>query len=171
MVVGLILEYCKGAVELLDKYGTNKLVRECHLRERQLTIGTCIYRIGEAIGPTYDKHQAFNARRHATLHKSRKLHGAKLLAMLIEKSYMVRVIDKAQYGLALQTLLLRLGEFLRVTHIGNRRDGEAHIVVQALSIHRNKRLDLLHVGLADNYKLAVHPTTTLLNYPPARFAR
>ena len=42
VVVGLILKYSKRSVKLLCEDGTDNLVREGHLRERELAISTLV---------------------------------------------------------------------------------------------------------------------------------
>ena len=45
VMVGLILKNSKRSIELLGEDGTDNLVRECHLRERELAISSLIYGI------------------------------------------------------------------------------------------------------------------------------
>ena len=60
VVVWFVLQNCECSVELLGKYRTNYLVRECHLRERELAVGALVDGIREAVGATDDKHKALD---------------------------------------------------------------------------------------------------------------
>ena len=76
MVVGFVLKDSKRSVELLGEDGAHYLVREGHLGERELAVGTLVYSIGESVGTTDDKDETLGARRHALLNKVSKLEGA-----------------------------------------------------------------------------------------------
>ena len=125
-------------------------MREGHLREGELAVGTLIHRIGEAIRATDNEDKALDTRRHTLLDKVSKLNRAELQAVLIEEHKVVGVVYKAQDGLALKAFLLRLREVLCVAQVGKRGYRKAHVVVQALGVHRHKSLDLLHIGLTNN---------------------
>ena len=67
VVVGFVFEDGEGAVELLGEDGAHNLVREGHLRERELAISALVDSIREAIRATNNKYQALRARRHTLL--------------------------------------------------------------------------------------------------------
>ena len=83
-------------------------MREGHLRERQLAIGSLVYGIGEAIRAANDKYQTLDACRHTALQHIGKLDGTKLGTMLIEEHEMVGIGYQLQYLLTLQAFLLGL---------------------------------------------------------------
>ena len=55
VVIWLVFEDGECTVELLGEDGSDNLVREGHLRERELAIGTLVHRLREAIGASDDK--------------------------------------------------------------------------------------------------------------------
>ena len=56
VVVGFVFEDGEGAVELLREDGAHNLVREGHLRERELAISTLVDSIREAIRASNNKY-------------------------------------------------------------------------------------------------------------------
>ena len=129
VVVRLVLENSKGSVELLRKYCTHDLVREGHLRERELAISTLIDSVAKAIRTTDNKDKALSARRHSALKHVGKLDRAELGTMLVEEHEVVGIAYKLKYLLTLETLLLCLREFAGVTHVSKRGYSELDIVV------------------------------------------
>ena len=89
MVIGQVIEYRQGAVKLLGKDDPYHLVREGHLRQRNLALGSTIYLAGESVGPSDDEYQSAAHRVHALLQPVGKSYRGKLLASLVEQYHMV----------------------------------------------------------------------------------
>lgn len=143
VVVGRVVQYREGSIELFCKDRTNDLVREGHFGEGYLLVGAGIDIRGEAIRATDDKDEAFDAAIHTFLEPLGILNRAKLGALLIKQDNAVGVIYKAEDSLALGCFLLRLGEVFGVANIGYVCDIEAVIEVYALGVHIHKCADLL----------------------------
>ena len=84
MVVWFATENSHGAVDLLYKEKAHHLMRESHLTERDLSIGTLIDRLGEAIRTSNYKDYV-PTRRHLLLDIIGKLNRTILLPMLIKQ--------------------------------------------------------------------------------------
>ena len=67
VVVRGIVDNRKGSVELFGKYRSDDLVREGHLGEGYLLVGTRVDLRAKAIGATDNKDEAFNAAIHSLL--------------------------------------------------------------------------------------------------------
>ena len=156
VVVGGIMQNRKGSIELFCKNRSNNLVREGHFGEGYLLVGAGIDLWGEAIRATNDKDEAADTAIHTFLKPLSILNGAKLGALLIEQDNAVGVVDKAEDSLALGGFLLRFGEVFGVADVGKICDVKLVIEVDAFSVHIHKSSNLLHIGLADNYKFYIH---------------
>ena len=73
---GFVFEDGKGSVKLLGEDSAHYLVRECHLGEGELAVGTLVDSIGESVGASNNKDKTLGARRHTLLDEVRKLKGA-----------------------------------------------------------------------------------------------
>ena len=156
VVVWGVVQNRKGSIELLCKNCSNNLVREGHFGEGYLLVGAGIDLWGEAIRATDDKDEAADAAIHTFLKPLSILNGAKLGALLIEQDNAVGVVDKAEDSLALGGFLLRFGEVFGVADVGKICDVKLVIEVDAFGVHIHKGSNLLHIGLADNYKFYIH---------------
>ena len=156
VVVGGVVQYGKGSIELFCKNRSNNLVREGHFGEGYLLVGAGIDLWGEAIRATDDKDEAADAAIHTFLEPISILNGAKFGALLIEQDNAVGVVDKAEDSLALGGFLLRFGEVFGVADVGEICDVKLVIEVNAFGVHIHKGSNLLHIGLADNYKFYIH---------------
>ena len=159
-MVGLALDDGEGAIELLGEDGSHDLVREGHLRERYLAIGTRIDLLRESVWATNHQHQSSYAAIHTLLHPLCKGHATHLLASLVEQHYIVACGDAIEQHRALGTLLLLLREVFGVTQVGQVGYGELGIVVNALGVHLDQRIHLLHIGLAYDNQFYIHLSST-----------
>ena len=61
VVIGFVVENGECTVELFDEYRADNLVRECHCRERQRTVGTGIDLVGKAVRTSDNEAEPFDS--------------------------------------------------------------------------------------------------------------
>ena len=88
-MIRVIIQDSECPVELLHKDEANHLMRECHLRKRNLFLRSLINLRSESVRATDDEHQSLVYRMHLAFYPVGKLDGAELLAMLIEEHHYV----------------------------------------------------------------------------------
>lgn len=157
VMIGLVVEDGECPVELLGKDHTHHLVRERHLAQRQLVIGSAVHIGREAIRPTDDKHHAAHTGRHAFLHIGTKLHRRHFLPMLVEQHNIVGLVDAGQNSAPLGQLLLSLAQVAGVLDILQILDIERHIVAKPGDVVIETRLEVASCGLSDHQKRNFHP--------------
>ena len=67
MMIWFVAQDSKRAIKLLNKDEPHEFMREGHLAERYLFVGSVIHFLRKAIRATHNKHKSFAAARHATL--------------------------------------------------------------------------------------------------------
>ena len=113
----LVVEDCKGAIELLSENGAYNLMREGHSRERQLAVGSSIDLIRESIRTSDNQNQTADAAIQTLLQPLCKVYRAELFALLIEQHHVVAIANLAQYGFAFGSALLLDRQILGVLDI------------------------------------------------------
>ena len=76
MVVGFVVEYGHGAVDLFDEEETNHLVGEGHFGEGEFFVGAFVHAFGEAVRSTDYEDDLAGAAIHVVLNLLGKFHGA-----------------------------------------------------------------------------------------------
>lgn len=151
MMIGLPLDDRAGTVYLFRKHESYHLVREGHLRQRQLFVGTGIDGRGEAVGTSHDEDKT-SCRVPFPLEPLGELDATELLAVLVEQYHRVRRLRLLEYQITLGRLLLFLRQTLRVLQLRDGHDLERHVVTNALHIVTDACLEMLVGGLTHEYQ-------------------
>lgn len=134
VVVGLIVEDGEGAVELLNKKQAYHLMRQRHLRERNLLIGTGVYRFGKAVRTSHNKKQTAGTGGHALLQPRGKIHTAAFHTALVEQDDTVARLDAAEDESTLLLFLLRDGKGARLSQLRYHIGFEGGVMRETLAI-------------------------------------
>jgi len=156
MMIRFIAQYRECAVQLLNKDKTYQFVRERHLAERNLLIGTVIHFGRKTVRSANDKYQPFASAGHAALQPLAVLHRSALAAMLVKQHDMVTGVERGKQGTAFGALLLRLAHVAGALNVADVLDVEGHIMLQPLHIFLDALTDKSHLGLADNSQCNLH---------------
>ena len=162
MVIRFVVQNRENAVNLLGEYGPDDLVREGHLRERKLLVGTLIDLCRKTVGASDDKDEPLQSAHHAFAHPLGKINRPKRCASLVEQDDVVAFGELGEDALPLALVLLLGGEALRIAQVGQHGNRETAVVVDALLVHLHKRTDLLRIGLANHNQLNLHSETMML---------
>ena len=138
------------------------MVREGHAREREPRVGAGVHLVGKAVGTADDDDEPFRAAVEALLEPERELHGALLLAPLVEQRHEIALRKLTHEGFAFGRALLFDGEASRVPHVGQHGDAELAVAVHAPRIERDERFDLFRIGLADDDQFDLHGSGSVL---------
>ena len=111
------IQYSHGPVYLFHEEQTNHLVRESHLREGYLLIGSVVNGRGKTIRTAHNAQKALGTRNHFLLHPRSKLHTTPLHAMLVQKHHSVTSLYAGKYRLSLLFLLLSLGQSFSLSQL------------------------------------------------------
>ena len=151
MMIGLTLDDRAGPVYLFRKHESYHLVREGHLRQRQLFVGTGIDGRRETVGTSYDEDEP-SCRVPFPFEPLGELDATELLAVLVEQYHRVRRLRLLEYQITLGCLLLFLRQTLRVLQLRDGHDLERHVVTNALHIVTDACLEMLVGGLTHEYQ-------------------
>ena len=135
-------------VELLCKNRSNHLVRESHLRKRQLGIGTGIDVGGESVGAADHEDQVPGTPGDPLLQPAGEVRGAELPAALVEEHDFVRRPDGLEDENALTGLDLLPAQGRDILQLGNLPHLEGDVMREPGHIHVQPLLDPLDVGLS-----------------------
>ena len=134
VVIRLPIQDSHCPIELLNKDKADHLMREGHLAEGDLLGCRPIDRLAKPIRASHHKQQPLGHGVHLLLDISGKLHGGKLLAMLVEQDQVIPRLQSLQDQLSLPLLLLCLREVLGVLNIRYHLQLERDVVGQSSTI-------------------------------------
>ena len=160
-----------GTVELLDEDEPYHLVREGHARHGQLFVGGGIDFGGEAVGAANDEDQPPVDGVHLLPHVFGKLHGAHLLAALVEQHNDIARLKGFQYQVAFLLFLHLGGEALGVLQFGYHFDVERQVAAGALGVvgYGRNEMGLNGSSYDDEGSLHVGVLNSVLNVIQCKF--
>ena len=155
-MIGQIIEYRQGTIELLGKDDAHHLMREGHLRQGDLALGKTVDLGREAIGTTDDKDKAAAHGIHTLLKPLGEATRGELLTTLIEQDNMVARLYELDDLLPLTLLLLLLREVLHIAYVGDDLHLYRRIVVGTAQVVVCGCGEVFIVGLADGDEESLH---------------
>lgn len=155
MVIRFSLNNRAGTIERLCKDESYHLMRECHLGERNLLVGSVIYGLRETVGTAYHEYESAS-RSLLAFQPFGVLDTSEFLSMLIEQYHGVGWLYQFQDHFPLSFLLLLFAEALGVLELRDGSDIERHIVGDALGIVLDACDEMLINGLSDQYEFCLH---------------
>ena len=143
------------AIEGFREDEAHHLMRESHLGEGNLLVGTAIDGIGEAVGTTDDEDESAS-RRLLALQPLGIFDASELLSVLIQQDDGVGWLDEFEDEFSLTLLLLLFAEALGILELRDGSDGEGHVVGDALGIILDASDEMLVDGLSDQNEFCLH---------------
>ena len=134
MMVRAVVQDAHCPVELLCEDEAYHLVRESHLRERNLFLCRSVYGRRESVGTAYDENQPLD-RVHLPFYPGGELDGAEFFAVLVKQYRHIAWLEGFQYQFAFLLFLLFFAEAFGVLQFGDDFD-----------VERDVMLDARHVG-------------------------
>ena len=155
-MIGFSFYYGKRPVKLLDKQKPYHLMGESHSAYRKPLIASLIHLIRKAERPSDDKCQRSDRGIHLFLQVLRELHARKLFALFVQQHHPVRLCRLFEYHLGFPVFQFPDRNALRILHIGQNDQLEAHIMLQSFEINIHSLAKIPLFALSDHYKLYVH---------------
>ena len=155
-MVGLMPQDGESPVKLFNEDQTHQFMRESHLAQGNLLVGTVIYLGRESVGATNDKNDAFAATGHASLQPPAEVHRGALGAVFVKQHHMVTALERGKQLFALSYLLLCFAHVAGAFHISDILDIELHIVLQAFHIFLYALPNETNLCFANNGECYLH---------------
>ena len=155
VVVRLAFDDGAGAVDLLGEDEAYHLVREGHLGEGKLFVGTGVDGRGEAVWASDDKDESAGGVA-LLLQPAGELDTAQLATMFVEQHDGIRRLNLFQDEFTLGSLLLFFRETFRVLEFGNGDQFEGHVVADSFDVVANACLEVAVGSLAYEYQQCLH---------------